>query len=176
MQMQLFHPSWPLIHSCFAVFSDITFFGTSTRCTDAPTVSPGVAISVALSYISSPTFAIWQTASHINRGNFVSHRTLIFGLHSCCCHFCVSCQYSQPVRVQPWQSRMVLLRRTLLLQRCTPTLWWDPCRRRTRRMRSKGRPTCSWRKRRLDPCHHPLVAQTAPTKWDLTTLMGPCTI
>lgn len=98
-------------------------------------------------------------------------------LYNCCCHCCVSCQYLRPVRVaRPWHSRTVLPRRTPLLRRCTLTSWWDQCRRRTQRMKSKGSLTCSWRKRRLAPCHHPPVAQTAPMKWDLTTLMAPYTI
>ncbi len=127
-----------------------------------------------------PTFAICQTASHASQGNLVSHCTLVFGL---CVSFittvasCVSCQYSQPVRVaQPWHNRTVLLRRLLLLRLCTPTLWWDQYQRRIQKMKPKGSPTCSWRKRRIGPCHHPLVAQTAPMKWDLTTLTAQFTI
>lgn len=180
MHVPLFHPflscdtrlSWCVEWCTY-------FFGIRTQCADAPSSSPSVAISVTLSSISSANFCNVANSVRYHLRHFcVTLYTDIWTLSpaSLYCHFCVPRQYSQPVRAQPWHSRMVLRRRTLLLQRCTPTSWWDLCRRRTRRTRSRGRPTCSWRKRRPDRCHPPPGARTAPMKWDLITLMGPCTI
>lgn len=108
----------------------------------------------------------------------MSHCTLAFGL---CGSFITAAaavvllaQFSQPVRVaQPWHSRTVLPRRARLSRRCTLTSWWDRCRRRTLRMRSKGSPTCSWRRRRPGRCRHPPGARTAPLRWGSTTSTAP---
>lgn len=144
-------------------------------CTDAPSVAISVALSRYLS-LCNPLLQ-YDKQHHVSAKAILCYCTLIFGLcllYNCCCHCCVSCQYLQPVRVaQPWHSRMVLPRRTLLLGHCPLTSLWDQCQRRTQRMKSQGSLTCSWRKRRLGPCPRPPVAQTAPMKWDLTTLMAP---
>lgn len=163
----------------FCVFSD------HTEWIDAPLVGSRIATLVAWPYRSSllqygkqgGILSAEGTSCHtvpwyLDSASYLSVPTA----YNCFCLLCVPHQYSQPVRVQPWHSRKVLPRRTLALQRCTLTSSWVRCLRRTLRMRTKGRGTCSWMRRRIGPCHHRLGARTAPMKWVLITLMEPCII
>lgn len=109
-----------------------------------------------------------------------SYRSTAYLAYNCLVHLCVPRQRSQPVRVQPWHNRKELQRRSLLppplLPRCTRASSWGPCRKRTPRMRTKGRGTSSWMRRTTGPCRRPPAARTAPMRWVSITLTGRCKI
>lgn len=129
----------------------------------------------------------WRRVHHVTLypdiWTFASYRSTAYLAYNCLVHLCVPRQRSQPVRVQPWHNRKELQRRSLLpppllprCTRCTRASSWGPCRKRTPRMRTKGRGTSSWMRRTTGPCRRPPAARTAPMRWVSITLTGRCKI